>query len=235
MRPGGTMRRTRTTTLLATTGLALGLTLTVSGCTGADGDGTTPTASTTVPSSSSEALTPTDGATPTRTPGTGATSTSSTPSNTAPASASASGTVPETCEDLVTPGAFEYTDEAALNDPAVVGDLEVPRTALTPARQSSGQRLYCVWRDPEADVTNLTIQVENVVPARATEALRGLSGFDCASVDDGFRCQKVTQDPQYPVTDGDTYFTRGDIGIRITQSNVPTEGLLEDVVGNVFG
>lgn len=227
------MRRTRTTTLLATTGLALGLTLTVSGCTGADGDGTTPTASTTVPSSSSEAPAPTDSATPTRTPGTGATSTSSTPSNTAPASAS--GTVPETCEDLVTPGAFEYTDETALNDPAVVGDLEVPRTALTPARQSSGQRLYCVWRDPEADVTNLTIQVENVVPARATEALRGLSGFDCSSVDDGLRCQKVTQDPQYPVTDGDTYFTRGDIGIRITQSNVPTEGLLEDVVGNVFG
>lgn len=229
------MRHTRTTTLLATTGLALGLTLTVSGCTGAGGDGTTPTASTTVPSSSSEAPAPTDGATPTRTPGTGATSTSSMPSNTAPASASASGTVPETCEDLVTPGAFEYTDEAALNDPAVVGDLEVPRTALTPARQSSGQRLYCVWRDPEVDVTNLTIQVENVVPARATEALRGLSGFDCSSVDDGLRCQKVTQDPQYPVTDGDTYFTRGDIGIRIAQSNVPTEGLLEDVVGNVFG
>lgn len=227
------MRHTRTTTLLATIGLGVGLALTLSGCTGDGGDGATPTASTSSSSTTSGAPTPTDGATPARTPGTGATHTSSPPSSTAPAAAT--GAVPETCDDLVTPGAFEYTDEAALNDPAVVGDLEVPRTALTPARQSSGQRLYCVWRDPEADLTNLTIQVENVVPSRATEALRGLSGFDCASVDDGLRCQKVTQNPQYPVTDGDTYFTRGDIGIRIAQSNVPTDGLLEDVVGHVFG
>jgi len=224
------MRPARTTTLLTTIGLGASLALTLSGCTGDDRVDAVPTASTTAPSAGPTA---TGSATPERSPGADATSTSTPGPDTTPVSAT--GTVPATCEDVVTPGAFGYIDEVALNDPAAVGDLEVPRTALTPALQSGGQRLYCVWRDPQADVTNLTIQIETVDPDRALAALRGLSGFDCSSVDDGYRCQKVSQNPQYPVTDGDTYFTRGGIGIRITQSNVPTEGLLDDVVGNVFG
>lgn len=221
------MQNTRTTSLLAMIGLGAGLALTVSGCTGSD-DEPAPT----VPATAAPAAT----ATPTAGRVSGATSAPSTPPP-APSAAQASaiGTVPATCDDVVTPGAFDYIDEVPLNDPAIVGDLEVPRTAFTPARQISGQRLYCVWRDPRADLTSLTIQVEDVIPSRAIEALRGLSGFDCTSIYDGRRCQKLTQNPQYSVTEVDTYFSRGNIGIRITESNVPTEGLLGDVVGNVFG
>ncbi|MFJ3030106.1 hypothetical protein ACIPEQ_14800 [Curtobacterium sp. NPDC087080] len=221
------MPHVRTTTLLTTVGLAVGLALTVSGCTGGDRDAVTPTPSTSTTARATGTPTPTGSATPGPTPGAGASSTTTTP-------ATAAGKVPATCDDVVTPGAFDFTDVMPLNDPAVVGGMEIPRTALTPAGRSDGQRLYCVWRDPRADVSNLTVLVEDVVPSRATEALRGLSGFDCSTVDDGFRCQQVRQNQQYPVIDGDTYFTRGGIGIHIHQSNVPTDGLLDDVVGNVF-
>lgn len=220
------MRHTRTTSSLAMIGLGTGLALTVSGCTGSEDKPAPTMLATAVPA-------------PTAAPTAGRVPSASTPSAPPPiASATqalATGTVPATCNDVVTPGVFDYIDELPLNDPSVVGGVEVPRTALTPARQTSGQRLYCVWRDPRADLTNLTIQVEDVIPSRATEAIRGLSGFDCASIYDGHRCQKVTQNPQYLVTQGDTYFICGNIGIRITESNVPTEGILEDVIGNVFG
>lgn len=110
----------------------------------------------------------------------------------------------------------------------------MPTTAFTPVLQADGKRLYCVWRDPRVDVTNVTITVVVVDSARASDALRGLHGYDCAHDSEGYRCQRVSQNPQYPVTDGDTYFTRGDVGIRITQSNVPTSGLLDDVMAHTF-
>ncbi len=136
---------------------------------------------------------------------------------------------------LVTAGRWQFTDDP-LNDPSVVGDpVAVPKTAFTPVLQPGGGRLYCVWRDPRVDVTNVVIDVAVVDSTKAFAALQQLSGFDCDRESEGYRCQKISQNPQYPVTDGDTYFTRGDIGIRITQSNVPTDGLLDDVEAHVFG
>ncbi|WP_182046864.1 hypothetical protein [Curtobacterium sp. ME26] len=145
------------------------------------------------------------------------------------------GTLPSSCSSLVTAGRWQFTDDP-LNDPSVVGDpVTVPKTAFTPVLQPGGGRLYCVWRDPRVDVTNVVIDVAVVDSTKAFAALQQLSGFDCDRESEGYRCQKISQNPQYPVTDGDTYFTRGDIGIRITQSNVPTDGLLEDVEAHVFG
>lgn len=221
------MRRTSTTTLLVTIGV--GAVVALSGCTGGDA----------APDRSPSATrTPTDDATPTgATTATPAVEPESgpTPSSTS-LPAAAVGSIPSTCSDLVTAGRWPQFASMPLNDPGVVGDPpDLPTTEFTPALQQGGARLYCVWRDPRADVTNLVIDVATVDPSKAVAAMRSLSGFDCADEADGYRCQRVTQNPQYPVTDGRTLFTRGDVAIRITQSNIPTQGLLDDVRAHVFG
>jgi hypothetical protein len=146
------------------------------------------------------------------------------------------GTIPSSCTDLITAGRWDDVFASApLNDPSVVGDpVVVPKNAFTPVLQPDGKRLYCVWKDPRADVSYLSIAVDVVDSTRAFAELQQLTGFDCDREAEGYRCQKTSQNPQYPVTDGDTYFTRGDVGIEIRQSNTPTDGLLEDVEAHVF-
>ncbi|MCS6587982.1 hypothetical protein [Curtobacterium flaccumfaciens] len=147
-------------------------------------------------------------------------------------------TVPASCTDLITSGKWDKAFASApLNDPSVVGDpIAIPKSSFTPALQGDGKRLYCVWREPQADISYLSIAVDAVDPTAARDALEQLSakGYDCGDESDGYLCQKVSKNSQYPVTDGDTYFTRGDLGIHIQQSNIETTDLLDDVVANVF-
>ncbi|MGN6408520.1 MAG: hypothetical protein ACTHMH_09230 [Curtobacterium sp.] len=147
------------------------------------------------------------------------------------------GSLPESCDGLITAGKWDAAfADAPLNDPAVVGDpVQTPKDDLTPVLQPDGKQLYCVWRDPRADTTFLSIRVAVVDSTKAYEHLKtALSGYDCSLDGYGYRCQKVSQNSQYPVTDGDTYYTRGDVGIHVQQSNVTTSGLLDDVIAHVF-
>ncbi len=148
------------------------------------------------------------------------------------------GTVPDSCTDLITPGKWDDAFASApLNDPSVVGDpIAIPKSSFTPVLQPDGKRLYCVWREPQADISYLSIAVDVVDSATASDELEKLTarGYECDTEAEGLRCQKVSKNSQYPVTDGDTYFTRGDIGIHIQQSNIETSGLLEDVMTHVF-
>ncbi|WP_242090084.1 hypothetical protein [Curtobacterium sp. DN_7.5] len=147
------------------------------------------------------------------------------------------GNLPDSCTGLITAGKWDDSFASApLNDPSSVGDpAEVPKDALTPVLQPDGKSLYCVWRDPGADTTNLSIRVATVDSAKAYPHLESaLQGYDCTLDGYGYRCQKVSKNSQYPVTDGDTYYTRGDVGIHIRQSNVTTSGLLDDVIAHVF-
>lgn len=147
------------------------------------------------------------------------------------------GKLPDSCTGLITAGKwYDAFASAPLNDPSSVGDpVEVPKDSLTPVVQPDGKSLYCVWRDPGADTTYLSIRVATVDSTKAYPHLKSaLEGYDCTLDGYGYRCQKVSENSQYPVTDGDTYYTRGDVGIHIRQSNVTTSGLLDDVITHVF-
>ena len=224
------MRRTTVCTVTAVLAVALAL----AGCTQDQGAGPDRT-----PSATDAAATPASTATPDVTAGPAATPTpGATPTSAATptTAADASGTVPATCQGLLTAGRWDDSFASApLNDPAVVGDpVAIPKSGFTDVLQPNGKRLYCVWRDPRADISYLSIQVDQVDASTARGVLDALSGYECTDVLQGRRCQKTSQDPQYPVIDGDTYFTRGDVAIRISQANVPTNRLLDDVVAHVF-
>lgn len=210
-------------------GIVLAATL-LSGCTGSTTTDRTPSAGTSRTPSASESTEPAT---------TPSTSTTPRPTSTitqVPGVDDDGGTVPDTCGGLLTTSKWQDSFlRAPLNDPAVVGDpVEIPKSVFTPVLQPDGKRLYCVWRDPRADITNMSITVEVVDSSKAYGVLQGLTGFRCEHDAEGYRCQKISTDDQYGVETGVTYFTRGDIAIQISQANVPTSGLLDDVMAHVF-
>lgn len=228
------MRHGRTTSSIVAIGL--GVALALSACSGPD---TTPT---TPPSASTGSSGTPTGSTSASAGGSGSPTAAAGAPTPRPTSTIAAvpgvdhdgGTVPSSCSGLITAGKWSFAS-APLNDPAVVGDpVELPKSPFSTVLQPDGKRLFCVWRDPRADITNVAIDVAVVDSSKAVTALEDLPGFTCGHEAEGYRCQKVEQDPQYPVVDGWTYFTRGDIGIAITQANVPTQGLLDDVTAHVF-
>lgn len=202
--------------------------LLLSGCSGTDTTPPSPTAT----STSGTSTTPRPGATPSG-PATPRPTSTTTP---VPGVDDDTGTVPSSCDALLTTSRWQDSFlRTPLNDPAVVGDpITLPKSVFDPVRQPDGTRLYCAWRDPRADVTNVVIDVTVVDPSRASSVLNGLDGFRCEPLAEGRRCQRITTDPQYGVEVGTTSFTRGDIGIEISQANVPTSGLLDDVIAHVF-
>ena len=218
------MRRTTTTgsTAIAIALAALALTGCAQGSTGAD---PAPTGTTSAAAPSASPTTP--GSTPHPT-------STITP---VPGVDDDAGRIPDSCEALITAGKWDSSFAGSpLNDPTVVGDpVVVPKDDLTPVLQPDGKQLSCVWKDPRADISFLSIRVATVDSTRAYPHLKtALDGYDCSLDGYGYRCQKITQNAEYPVTDGDTYYTRGDVGIHVQQSNTPTSGLLDDVIAHVF-
>jgi hypothetical protein len=148
------------------------------------------------------------------------------------------GKIPTDCTKLMSEATYTKTfAKVPLNDPATVGaHPKAPASAFDPVLQKDGSSIYCVWRDPKADITYLSISVVTVNSATAYGQLQKLpaSGYTCDLEAEGYRCQKLSTDKQYKVPVSDTYFTRGDIGIRIQQANFPTHDLLNEIEDHVY-
>jgi hypothetical protein len=163
-----------------------------------------------------------------------ATSPSSTPTPSTAASTAETtvGKIPTKCKSLMS--ATTYKKKVFSGTPLT--QPTPPKTQLTAALTPGGTSIYCLWRDPRADISGISIEVVTVDSAKALAQLKKLpaKGFTCKTSADAYTCQKIGKDSQYPVETGDTYYTQGDIGIRIQQANVPTSGLLAEVVARVF-
>jgi hypothetical protein len=142
------------------------------------------------------------------------------------------GAIPTKCKSLMS--ATTYKKDGFAKTPLT--QPSAPKTQLSAAVKSGGASIFCLWRDPRADISGISIQVVTVDSSKALAQLKKLpaKGFTCKKASDAYTCQKIGRDSQYPVETGDTYYTRGDIGIRIQQANVPTSGLLKEVVARVF-
>lgn len=150
-------------------------------------------------------------------------------------------TLPTECADLVSEETYAAVFASTpLNDPGFLG--ETPAGAIEPTQPPAGAtaeqilasaaRLYCVWRDPNADITGLVAAVAVVDMVVAEQQLQLLSerGYTCGDVFGGRRCQLVRQNELYPVEEGRTVFLRDDVYITVEQNNFPTDGLLEEIV-----
>ncbi len=96
-----------------------------------------------------------------------------------------------------------------------------------------GDDLVCHWMDPRADVSGLEMRIG---PARSDAAdLLRAGPTPCSEHDGGVLCRASIPADPYPVDRVTTWFVRGDTYVVIAQTNFPTNGLLDAVVGEIWG
>jgi hypothetical protein len=154
--------------------------------------------------------------------------------------------IPDRCEDLVLPAVYtSMFADTPLNDPgwlqgSPAGRIEpslLSQYADTYEVVNSASALRCIWRDPQADTTGIFVDIGTVgadIAAMHFSALEA-QGSACVDTLGGRMCQLIEGNPMYPVDDGFTFFYRGDTFIDVYQSNFPTNGLLADLVGTLWG
>jgi hypothetical protein len=169
---------------------------------------------------------------------------SSSPSAT-PTSAPEPVAMPTDCLTIVDPDVYAASfADMPLNDPTIAAYY--PLGALTPSEPAagatveeaidSGVELRCLWRDRNADVTFLEVEIGTVDPVLAAGYLDGLPavGYDCGDTFDGRQCQIVGQSEMYPVEEATTVFLRDDVFISVEQANFPTNDLLAAIVERIW-
>jgi len=195
------------------------------GCVGGAGDATPS------PSETSSATPPSATATP------------------APAPTETAGPValPVYCTDIVDQATYAATFGDIPLNPVEFGGSGTSAGVVTPTTPPAGadardvvgaaNELSCLWRDPRADVSGISVAMGHLEPAAGAAALDGFAsqGYTCTSVHEGRSCQLVTPDPQYPVDRAQTYWLRDDVVVTVDQTNVPTDDLIGSIATRLFG
>lgn len=147
-----------------------------------------------------------------------------------PTATPAAGVVPADCRAVVPAADYDRLfGTTPLQDPA--GTDWGSDSGVTPPA------LWCIWRDPSADVSGIDIRFTKVTPETvgATEERFAQHGGSCSDQDGGRFCQMTRTADPYPVQTTTTSFTRGDVGVEINQTNAPTNGLLTAIQQQVWG
>lgn len=184
----------------------------------------------------------------------------SSPGSSAPSSPTPSGTatlaptetpgpiaLPTDCTDVVDQATYAATFGDIPLNPVEFGGSGTSSGVVTPTTPPAGAgardvvgaatELSCLWRDPRADVSGISVAMGHLEPAAGAAALDGLAsqGYTCTSVHEGRSCQLVTPDPLYPVDRAQTYWLRDDVVVTVDQTNVPTDDLIGSIATRLFG
>ncbi len=153
--------------------------------------------------------------------------------------------LPADCAALVATADPAQFGDAPLNDPAFVPQgpsgvvVPVPPPADADARQTlrAIHELWCLWADPAADITHLSVEVGHLDQGAAAALVGDLQadGYECVDANGGTQCAIVTPNSQFPVDDEFTYLFRDDVAILVDQTNFPTNGLMASMVETIWG
>ena len=110
-----------------------------------------------------------------------------------------------------------------------------PANGLTrPAPTGASKTLECSWF--AGDTTGGDVLYYSTTPAagQAYLSMMQSNGFTCAVALGGTRCDKTTPNSQYPVDTVETTFTRDNVWIYISMTNVDDAALLPDMVATAW-
>ncbi|MCA5923257.1 hypothetical protein [Curtobacterium oceanosedimentum] len=169
--------------------------------------------------------------TPSSAPITGAPTPKPTPTPTPPAAVAQ---IPASCRDMVPVedydrlfGQTPLTEISKAKDDSAGSDGEDVTWA------DGESEIICRWADPRADVSGLTMTIGTAGPG-AADVLAD-SPLPCEDRNGGRACQSSVPAKTGPVDQVTTFFLRDDTFIVIRQANFPTNGLLDAVVGEIWG
>jgi len=113
-------------------------------------------------------------------------------------------------------------------------DDREPGDLVRPSPASASKLLTCSWFTGDTtggDVIYYSApQADNIAYLEVVKA----DGFACAEALGGTRCDKTTPNSQFPVDTIENVFTRDDVWIYISMTNVDSAPLLPDIVATAW-
>ncbi|MFJ3322327.1 MULTISPECIES: hypothetical protein [unclassified Curtobacterium] len=152
-------------------------------------------------------------------------------------------TIPTDCRALVPASDYDrFFGDVPLQRVLPVAE-GLPAEATPPPVVDTGSGLpetdlYCLWRDPAADITGLAVTMGHGTPEELANGERSYyEGWSpTCEESDGIRiCRQTRPDPQYGTDWSRTRYVRGDTWLEIDQANFPTDNLLGAIVGEIWG
>lgn len=245
---------------LAIGAIGLATVLTLTACTAGEMDDRAPTRkSTNSASPTSPAPRPSTSTTPSPTgSATPAAPTTVTPSKPTQSTPAAKPTItpmvakiPTDCKALVPANSYASIFKGApLNDPGIVGtpdsEYYTPNGSITPKDSSypgnpraevrDRAELRCIWRDPRADISGISVEIARLKPELKQKFQTDLTelAYTHKPGDGGEVWRQTRTDEQYGVNVTETILFRDNVTISIWQANTPTNNLLGTIVGQVW-
>ena len=103
-----------------------------------------------------------------------------------------------------------------------------------PAPASAVKKLTCSWFAGDTTGGDVIYFSAPTADDNAYLSVMSANGFACATALGGTRCDKTTPNSQYPVNTIETTFTRDDVWIYISMTNVDDAPLLPDLVATAW-
>jgi hypothetical protein len=139
-------------------------------------------------------------------------------------------TIPTDCTGVVPAAdAGRFFGDTPLQDPTGRSELRNAAPLTT--------SLTCLWRDPRADVSGLSIDIGTGTAEQiaASETRLVAEGFACTDRDEARVCTLTRQAVPYPVDTTSTWYFRGTTWFEVSQTNFPTTDLLGAVEQQIWG
>ena len=109
-----------------------------------------------------------------------------------------------------------------------------PGDLIRPAPSSASKKLTCSWFTGDTTGGDVIYYSAPAADSQAYLAVMQGKGFTCAAALGGTRCDKTTPNTQYPVDTVETTFTRDNVWIYISMTNVDATALLPDMVATAW-
>lgn len=166
----------------------------------------------------------------------------------APTTAPATVSIPTDCTDIVSADRYEATfGDTPLNPEGYVlpdGSARGVHTPVTPREGVASSavaedlsELTCLWRDPRADITGISISTGHLDAAGEAALLAATEreGATCTDERGGRRCVSTSVVEPYGADAANTTFLRDGVFVHVGQSNFPTDDLLSALVARIWG
>ncbi|MEO6115873.1 MAG: hypothetical protein ABIP33_05765 [Pseudolysinimonas sp.] len=109
-----------------------------------------------------------------------------------------------------------------------------PGDLTRPAPTGASKLLTCSWFAGDTTGGDVVYYSTTAAAGQAYVAVMQGNGFVCAAALGGTRCDKTTPNTQYPVDTVETTFTRDNVWIYVSMTNVDATALLPDMVATAW-
>jgi hypothetical protein len=113
-------------------------------------------------------------------------------------------------------------------------DEREPGDLVRPAPASASKLLTCSWFSGDTTGGDVIYYSAPAADSAAYLAVVEADGFTCTEALGGTRCDKTTPNSEFPVDTIENVFTRDDVWIYISMTNIDSAPLLPDIVATAW-